>query len=722
MKTAVTVAFGCALCAPLAARATRMFAYDAGGPDIPGAIEELSCTLDVEARGALVSFEFVQHFVNRGQRSAGLVYEHDLPAGAVVSGFAVKNDRGGVNQAIAVDEGFQSQLVRAPDVLGDDPALLELDEDGRARAIVQPILPGATTTLVTKFVALAVVRGGAFHIAVPGRPALKKCVVRVHATVGPGASLVKVRPGAVTELADPPLSIDIEFAIAGNDPVVWTHSQRLIDDWQASLVTVAAPRLMAAGGRRVVFLLDVSRSMALIGRDRVMQVVRAVAGALPAGTPIEAVAFDRSASRIFGELRPVSPRAIDDIDAALAKRGGTNGGDLVRGFELVKQIVGGGRGTAQVIVISDGMIGDLSEQALRNAVGERASAIDVHAVVLDPAATRSPGAVQLRGAVELFGGSLVEVGVDDLDDALASVDSWLRPGFLKLAINGLGDDVPTEVPSGGGFSRLVIERAAPARTLAGVRNGEPFRAAARGVTGGRIDALALSHVLDSEPGVALSSSQRVRAIAASGHADRGRALAVLSTSGRVAANRRAMVAGGGSYERMVVWADPELPAVASAAASSQPRSTPIARDTLERLFRHELQPKAYACYQTALGLDAKLEGTARFHIRLGRGEVTDVEIAGIANDKFIACLTDAAFGMAPPIPNFSINSDDQTVANYPLTFARRKDQQAYVVAGDADSSSPLDIDNIEGGVPVPPRGTKVKVNTKTPLGDMRPPK
>ena len=114
----------------------------------------------------------------------------------------------------------------------------------------------------------------------------------------------------------------------------------------------------------------------------------------------------------------------------------------------------------------------------------------------------------------------------------------------------------------------------------------------------------------------------------------------------------------------------------------------------------------------------------RYKLRMGRGEVSQVELTASSGDKdFDACLIDAAYMMTPPLPDFSVNSDDQTVANYPLTFAQRQDQPV-IVLGDADSESPIDIDAVEGGVPGAKPGARgpVKPDTKTPLGGMKPPK
>ena len=186
---------------------------------------------------------------------------------------------------------------------------------------------------------------------------------------------------------------------------------------------------------------------------------------------------------------------------------------------------------------------------------------------------------------------------------------------------------------------------------------------------------------------------------------------MLATEGRIANSRRDMVKGGGKYERVVAVLDPPAPA-ASASTSVAPTASAIAKDTLERLFREQLQPRAYACYQRALGANPKLAGTTRFHFRMGRGEVTEVQLMGLSDAALDACLLDAAYLLSPPFPDFAINADDQTIANYPLTFSRRADQ-AVVVLGDADSASPIDIDAVEGGVP-----GRVKVDARTPLGGM----
>jgi hypothetical protein len=474
--------------------------------------------------------------------------------------------------------------------------------------------------------------------------------------------------------------------------------------------------------------------MELVGRHNVGKVVKAIGSALPAGAEIEAITFDRTAARVFGDVRPATPQNLGLIETAIAKRAAGNGSDIVKAFELAKQIVDGARGQTMVIVVTDGVTGDLGDQALVRALASKTSAVDVHAIVLDPAHTRSPGSKVLKAPVNLYGGAYVEVNVDELDDAMIAIDEWMRPSWLELALASpevsatfTMAELPTEIRGGAGFTRLVLHKTG-AFALSG-HSEQVFKAAARATPApaGSIATLALARTTaesfaGADPDtVQLDASAKAytKALAAVAAAENERSLVVLSSTGRIAKSRRQMIAGGGRFERMIALADPQRSNTPPPAAAVVNASA-IARITLERIFRDQLQPKAYQCYQRALGTNAALGGTAHFQFRLGRGEVTEVVVTGFGDKTFEACLVDAAYTLTPPMPDFSVNADDQTIANYPLTFQRR-DDRPVIVLGDADSSSPIDIDAVEGGPPQV-RTRKVKVDTKTPLGGMRPPK
>ena len=717
MKLAVAL-----LAVSTVAHATTFDEYAYGRAPRPATqLFEASCDLAIELRGTVASVELRQRIVNPGPTALAARHGFTLPRGAVVTGFRAKG-QGAPETALAVPAGLETAMVGASDVLGADPAVLVAREPDTYEITIQPIEPDRELVLTTHYLVIADAQRGTLHLELPSRSAAGKltaCKGVLRASAGPGAKIKRILVGGVaagTRGTAPfvvdanAVALDVELQIAGREPIVWTQTQPLGGGWSASLVTVLAPRIEAAIAKRVVFLVDTSRSMDLVGRHNVIKVIRAVGNALPAGAEVEAIVYDRTAQRVYGEFRSASPGNMAVLEGALLRHASQNGSDLVAAYRLVKQALTSTRGAALLVTITDGVTAELGPNALAAALDLPSATVDVHTIVLDPGTTRSPGADTLRAPVATLGGSFVELAVDQLDRGLAAIDHVLRPSARELT---LGDvEIPREVHSGGGFTSAFVHKTGTRVTLTG-RAERPFRITPRSGPVVPIAALALARADTDALGANLA-----RATARFPIADATRAFAVLATQGRIAKSRRAMVEGGGRYERVVAIDDPASPPIAGTAPATTVASA-IAKDTLERLFRDQLQPKAYACYQRALGANTKLAGTARFKFRMGRGEITDVQLAGLGDAALDACLLDAAYLLSPPIPDFRINADDQTIANYPLTFSRRADQ-AVIVLGDADSASPIDIDAIQGGLPVP--GRPVKVDARTPLGGMRAPR
>jgi von Willebrand factor type A domain len=723
---AVCVVFGAS-----AAYAEATFdEYSASVRQQPAAqLFEDRCDVDIELRGAFATIETRQRIVNPGPAPLAAMLEMPLPAGGEVTRFATRGDRG-----LVVDAHAPS-VEGGTNVLGVDPAFLQREERDSYRIILQPIEPDHDVLVETTVVALATLRGGMLRLVLPARDATGKLTVcrgNIRATPGPGATVKKIhvagvetagaRASFVVDAKD--LAIDVELDVAGTQPIAWTQTQPLADGWNATLLTVLGPRVKPAGARKVVFVVDGSRSMDLVGRHNVVKIIQRLGAALPKDAEVEAVLYDREVTRVFGALRPASTAAITAISDAVAKRAASNGSNLVAAFAKAREAVANARGQSMIVVITDGVTGDIEGSDLIAALGAKTSTADVHAIVLDPATTKAPGAEALRAPVNLLGGAFVEVAVDDLDAALIDIDEWMRPAWLEIATGT--EDVPKEVRGGGGFTHLAIHKG-PARFTVSGHGEQPFRSNARIApavpaiaayalaSAGPVHLVARADPSNADIETATPLFEKLRAQ----HpvADGTFAFAILTSAGKVAKSRKQMVAGGGKYERVIAIGDPvssTLPATKASGPSTH--ASAIAKPTLERLFRDQLQPKAFACYQRALGKNAQLAGTATFSFTMGRGEVTDVKLAGLGDTTFDACLVDAAYQLAPPLPDFAINADDQTVANYPLTFARRPDQQATIVLGDADSQSPIDIDGIQGGVPRRP----TKRDTDTPLGRMRP--
>jgi hypothetical protein len=714
-----------------------------------------ACDVDVELRGTVAEVELRQRIVNVGPAMAAAL-EVELPTDAQLIGAAAIVDRGPRVAAIPVTARFDSEHVVSDDVLGTDPALVTSlgftnGDRKRYRVVTQPIDTDHELAIVTRWTAIAAVRNSAVRLVLPGRAPtarLAPCRGNVHATPGPGASIQRIRIDGVTagtrdtapfvvEADD--VTLEAELAFAKPQPLVWTQTEALGEGWTARAVAVIAPPvpLDVIEARRALIVVDSSRSMQLLGRHPV-DVVHAIGAALPKGTEIEGILYDRVPRRVFGTWQPANVTSLDALESAIVKQPAVNGSDAAAALALAHDLVvaDATRGQTMVIVVTDGVFGGIPDSALAHAMQAHAAELDVHAIVLDPGHLTSPNAVALRAPVDLYGGTYVEVRADELAGALAGVDAWLRPSWLGLQLHGIDATIPDLLLAGSGVTVLGLTRT-PTATITLSGHGDPaFTVAARAVPATPVAARAVPatpvaqlvlagtsegqlvhpHTNDPTPGELVTAAHTlVRLRAAHPTVDADHALAVLASVGKVAKTRRAMVAGGGPYTRMVAIDDPPLPLDMHPAQSWTMTASMIDKVVLERLFRDQLKPYAFACYQRALGKAPSLGGQVTFTLDIGRGEVTRASVNGLGNEAFDACLVDAAYSLTLALPNADVDGDDRTIAHYPLTFSVH-DRRPTVFAGDADSDSPLDIDAIVGGVPrhVP------KPETATPLGNLRP--
>ena len=771
MKAVLAAAVAWAsVAAPGAARADALLELAAHGPPRPASqLTESACEVDVELRGGLATVELRQHLVNLGDAPVAAGYELAIGEGATLVGATLRDGAGPAGVAIGVLTGFTTTVVHDGGVLGADPLLVQsIDRTAegrpRFRATLQAIGAAHAVVLATRWAVPASIEGGALHLVVPGRAAegqLPACRGTIRAAGGPGASVARVRVGrsagtggaATFTLGDEDVAIDAELAFHGTEPLVWTQREDLGAGWASELVTVLAPpaRALAPAARRAMFVIDGSRSMDMVGTATIGKVVDAAAAALPRGTELDAIVYDRTATRVLGDWEPAE-RAVSRITAALGKRGAGNGSDLAGALRVAHAALGeGGVQPTSLVVITDGVLGKLPDSALVDALAATSGALDVHVIVLDPGPTRSPGKTLLAAPVETYGGSYVELGLDGVglahtgsdaegrrgsidgdSAALAGAAAWVGPAWVELKLTGAPavshGELSGPLRAGAGGTMLYLTHgAAPAIALRARREAMTSTVAAQvapvGAASG-LGALALAWFAPDDfervTETAVAPEVYHRALAAHPYADASFALVVLAPGGKVATDRRAMIAGGGPYVRIVSAEDPAWAPPVEHRRAAGPPSSAIERITVERLIRDQLQPAAYACYEHALGPAPKLAGLVVFDINLGRGEVTRVEVAGLGDAAFDACLVDAAYRMTPPVPDLRLNADDQTVVHYPLTFGLA-DRRPTVVLGDADSGSPLDIDAIQGGVPIPANRTNpIQVDADTPLGSLKP--
>jgi len=504
---------------------------------------------------------------------------------------------------------------------------------------------------------------------------------------------------------------------------VWTQSEDLGDGMTAEAITLLAPPARATAAKRVLFVIDGSRSMELVGRHRVKQLVHALASVLAKGTEVDAIVFDRTAARVLGGWHAIDATQLAAIESAIDKHTAGNGSDTAGAFTLARKAIADTRGETQIVVITDGVLGEQPDTTLAHALGSLG--VRLHAIVLTRGRMRAADVDPLRAAINWIGGSYTQLDVEQLDTELTSLDDWLRPAWLELHLDaelatgsswsGPVHPVPSELRAGAGIVVTTVVKHARKPTLT-AHQEKPVKIAARAALAAPVAELALARAAE-EGAVEQELLERLR----TRHpvVDDDHPFIVLAIEGKAAKSRRDATAGGAPFTHMAIIEDPAPvpPTTQVAAKQAAGGGSAIDRDALRLLLRTQLQPAAFACYQKALPLAPKLAGTAQFQLQIGRGETMHATVTGLGDATFDACLLDAAYLVTPSLPNPDYNVDDRTVVNYPLTFTVRE-QKPFIIAGDADSSSPLDIDAIEGGVP-----GKIKAgDTSTPLGNLRVPK
>ncbi|NVB77998.1 MAG: VWA domain-containing protein [Kofleriaceae bacterium] len=696
-----------------------------GQGDSPRPLDQLTesaCDIDLSLRGAIAEVAMSQRLANPGPALLAATSVLELPPGAQLVEVAAQPDRRKTERSIVVDSAITSDVVESEAVLGADPvlatALVPLAGHPRFRLIVQPIQPDHDMTITARWLVAGELRDGEIRVTLPAHPGLK-CRVVVHATPGPGTKVAHVRfngvdaGGTTYELGDQDLTIGVELAFARAQPVVWTQTESLGNGFTARAITVATPGARLVGARRALLVIDGSRSMELVGRHNVKKLVRAIAGALPKGSELEAIFYDRTAARVFPSWTQPTATALSTLDTMIDNRPAGNGSDTAAAFALAKSMIEEDGPTPLVVLISDGVLGDIAANSLSTALATQKKGVEVHALVVEPGRMRDPDTDAVRDAVVKFGGSYTVLQTETLDRELANAADWLRPAWLQLALPGR-TDFPEQLAAGTGVVRVDIVRSPAAVKLSSRRTQiaarpAPSTAFAQLALGAEPEALAGGVELAMTPGGFSEVRRRHPA------ADAEHSLVVLASAGKVAANRRAMIAGGGPFTRMVAFGDPAFPPEVRVGTVTATGGSAIDDKTLELLFRTQLQPAAYSCYQKAISRSAALAGTVTFQLEIGRGELTRATVRGLGDTAFDACVLDAAYLVTPPLPNPDFNVDDRTVANYPITFAVRENKP-FAVAGDADSASPLDISAIKGGVP---RGAIKAGDTSTPLGDLR---
>src|SRR5262249_25068053 len=157
-----------------------------------------------------------------------------------------------------------------------------------------------------------------------------RCHGSVRALPGPGTKVARIGVGGqdtqrAFTIQDKPLTVEVDLPFDRPEPLVWTQSEDLGEGRTAPPITMLTPPPRATAAKRVLSVIDGSRSMELIGRQRIKQVVHALAGALTRGTEVDAIVFDRTAARVLGAWHAIDATQLAAIDTALDKHIAGNG-------------------------------------------------------------------------------------------------------------------------------------------------------------------------------------------------------------------------------------------------------------------------------------------------------------------------------------------------------------------------------------------------------------
>jgi hypothetical protein len=711
----------------------------AAAGSMPVVVEETAHQVRVTLRGLLAEIETVQRLRSVDGAAAEQVveYQFELPTGAIVTQFRV----GGTDAVVVPDQEVNGTATgHAP-----DPGLLRRLRVGpRAGAVgswdrwgyLALVPPGGVEVRVLAVVPVRLEAGRAVIDLAPrrGRNLAERTGV-VATAPGPGPKLrgPTLRGGTVgaraatqarfAATADGPLEASAEVLQASTlRSWMLTASFGQGPGRRAALVAAAlaptapAPRRDPPSYRRVVFLLDRSRSMAAVEADAVAAVVEQLAGVLPPSVELDALAFDREASPLLPGWRGNSADTRHQLIAAWRARPLGNGTDLGAALAATAPRLLGATPTL-VVVITDGRMAPLSDAGAAR-LGDVAEHVDVAAVVLAPPARLpidQPAA--LETVLDRYGGRHDVVDSTRLL-AGARVVEPPEPGaarWRRIVLDGRGSapgvaaipvPVADSLAAGDGAVITTVQADPPARRWRvsgrGGRDDREVRDAVAQVgTDRRVLALASDAVAAADPAAALTSARAI------GAATGAASLVVLPTTRALDRARLQLVRRGGAYQRAVpAGYEPGYPRLSVAAATP---GTSLDPDLVKQLIQLHLLARLRACYQRALPTAPRLAGVLTLELLLADGEVVTADSQGLSHPAFRACVELAAHQLDVPV----VSDDSFIRVRYPINFTIAADKP-QVVLGDADSAEPLDPSLLPSTVPIDDAATDQPLGGELP--------
>jgi hypothetical protein len=686
-------------------------------------LEEARFIHQITMSGAIAVVESSQVISNPGKYEQEAIYTFDLPVRAAVTGLEVRLADGRTSSAAVVDAQAAVQVMPDPDSIDamPDVGLLRLvardrpDIGGfsaRARATyelrVSPVPSRKIVTTTVTWMAPLEYADGRLSLRIPERGSASNLVrERVELSLqaaptsrgfgmvhGGGRALGKgIGRASFIAPARSDLTIEAALDFGGNteQPLVSFAAVPLTGDTGAIGLSVLNPNGRGSSKldyRRVLLLVDVSRSMDSQGLRAAARLADAFLASLAAGADVEVIVFDRRATRVFGSFVGNGGQTRKRVAKALEPGTQENGSDLGQALELARRILESAgldqtqtrrewRADTLVVLLSDGMVPLAldSQQAIGHLGSDILAQIEFFPLVLVPDSALMPDLT--RGVLaELAGqtsvGRAIAVRVSELDHWVKHLSSGLtRPAPLTHLRLESGDtvirdiDIPYGLEPGQGLIAVgTYHGGTPNKLLLRAsRRDEEMVVTARRTPGWAKAsaplALAVAAPEDFLPvdiggaadqrALAEARRQLVRSASHAGAVTEHSSLVALAGDDRFARDRLGMVQkwGPASFMRLpppserefgapIMRTFQERTAERSDDLDMGMRTGELDGDIIQRLLSSHVVPKARACYEKMLRGDHRLTGSLVVVVEVARGEV---QYAAVERSSFPATFS-----------------------------------------------------------------------------------
>jgi hypothetical protein len=654
---------------------------------------ESSCALAVRAAGPIVTVTETHALVGADATPTEATYRFDLPAGAAITDASVAADGSTASALVVTAEAIATTTPDA-DVLAlaPDRGLVRWlgaeDDRERFEARVFPVRAGATATLSVTWTAAARYDDGRLQLVVPARDddhGLARCAVTVQARPAAGVRRfagayvngVKVAAtGGRTDVANTrELVVELVPVWKSAAPTVAMYAQpvgaaRAITSIAVYLPPRASTKPFAPP--RLLLVLDTTRSLGAEGRAATAALADALIAAVPAATPVEAIAFDRASHRLLGTWTRASDarRRVRDALAATPSGGGS---DLAAALNLAATTIGDE--PTRVVVITDAILS--TRTTASDLLG--AATMPVSLATLDVVVPVVPGAPLPDRAVldplaAAFHGKVLTLRTAEVTTRSAGLARELADDLplrdLSITLDGAPVllDLPDQLAPGTGVLAHVSHAGAPMRTARLV--------ALRGPASVTVDAIALPAAVASvavtaavrglvsrdtaglDPPDLLSLTRRTRAVSSIG------ALALVDPRGPGGAARIELARSTGAFTRTpppgALELDQPLPDAPPPTTAGR-ADDGLPDTTYQYLIKYQLWPHVKACYATALQGKPKFGGTLDVTLEIARGEIHAARFGGSAlPSEFVACVAAAAYAIE--VPSYGLDGLSQVIA------------------------------------------------------------